>query len=159
MLRPQFILTSIPLLAQCPCGIDDVRRPWLLRRLVEFHVLGPIRSRLESPSSQLPSSACLSFFHLRFSTFTLVGHRHHFLAKRLCTRARHVVHIQETERVLDGSAVASVTLDGSKPEIHERAGLIGEYNLLGGAFHRVSLVVCHDIPHDLVAANRVHTAL
>lgn len=60
-----------------------------------------------------------------------------------------MVHLQETERVLDGSAVASVTFNGTQPEIYERAGLVGEYNLLGGAFHWVSwVVVCHDIPHD-----------
>lgn len=83
----QYTLKSIPIfhLAQCPCGIDNVRRPRLLRRLVEFHVLGPIRSRLESTGSQLPPSTCLPFLNLRFSNFTLFGHRHHFLAKRLCT--------------------------------------------------------------------------
>lgn len=57
-----------------------------------------------------------------------------------------MVHFQETERVLNGSAVASVALNGSQSEIYERAGLVGEYNLLGGAFHWVSWVVCHDIP-------------
>lgn len=57
-----------------------------------------------------------------------------------------MVHFQETERVPNGSAVASVALNGSQPEIYERAGLVGEYNLLGGAFHWVSWVVCHDIP-------------
>lgn len=52
-----------------------------------------------------------------------------------------MVHLQETERILDGSAVASVTLNGSQPEIYERAGLVGEYNLLGGAFYWVSFGV------------------
>lgn len=50
-----------------------------------------------------------------------------------------MVHLQETERILDGSAVASITLNGSQSEIYERAGLVGEHNLLGGAFHWVSL--------------------
>lgn len=53
-----------------------------------------------------------------------------------------MVHLQETERILDGSAVASVTLNGAQPKIYERAGLVGEYNLLGGAFHWVSWLVC-----------------
>lgn len=50
-----------------------------------------------------------------------------------------MVHFQETERVLNGSAAASVALNGSQPEIYERAGRIGKHNLLGGAFHWVSV--------------------
>lgn len=63
-----------------------------------------------------------------------------------------MVHFQETERVLNGSAVASVALNGSQPEIYERAGRIGKYNLLGGAFHWVSCwIVCHDISYISVS--------
>lgn len=57
-----------------------------------------------------------------------------------------MVHLQETERILDGSAIASVTLNGTQSEIYERAGLVGEYNLLGGAFHRVSFFGCFIFP-------------
>lgn len=49
-----------------------------------------------------------------------------------------MVYFQETERVLNGNAVASIAPNGTQPEIYERAGRVGEYNILGGAFHRVS---------------------
>lgn len=50
-----------------------------------------------------------------------------------------MVHFQETERVPNGSAAASVALNGNQPEIFEGAGRIGKYNLLGRAFHWVSV--------------------
>lgn len=62
------MVSNLGMHPQRPRRTHPLRRPRLLRRLVELRNLGPIRPRLEPSRPQLPPPTRLPFQHLDFPT-------------------------------------------------------------------------------------------
>lgn len=79
--RPFFPLTLSK--AQRAGGTHPLRRPRVLRRLVEQHVVGPVFARLEPARACLFAAARLPLVHQRAAHFPHLGHAHHVPAQRV----------------------------------------------------------------------------
>lgn len=91
--------------AECSGRIDAIRGSRLLRGLVEQHVVGSVRARLESTGAQLPSSSRLPLVNLGVSSFEIIGNICHVLSVGSNPRADHGMLVQEGTRVFVYNAV------------------------------------------------------
>lgn len=121
---------------QSPRGAHVLRRPGLLRRLVELGILGPVRARLEPPRAQLPAAPRLPLLYLFAQGQQVHRDAHHVLPVCVRARAGHVVSVQETERLsvvlADDAAPARSDESDEMAEGEEDAG---ELDLLGWHLH------------------------
>lgn len=110
---------------------DPLRRPRFLCRLVELYLLGPIRSRLEPPSPQLPPPPRLSRLHHDLQSLPQLSHLAHLPALGLRARAGHGRHLPEGQGIPSHDADGPAAPGHAKPDaLSERKDHSGKYDLL-----------------------------
>jgi hypothetical protein len=127
------LVRDMGMYSQSPCRTHLFRGPWLLCRLVELSLMGPIRTRLEPTCAQLPPTSRLPLFHLLPEGIPTHSDPHYFLSVRMRARTRHVVPVQKAEGisvVLTDDANSACAVESNSMVKGEKD--VGELYILGG---------------------------